>query len=33
MGLQDLYPFVVSQPVIDKLGFVHRVVRAARLTD
>ena len=27
MGLQDLYPFVLSQPAIDKLAFVHRVVR------
>ncbi len=24
MGLQDLYPFVMSQPVIDKLAYVHR---------
>ncbi|MGB5834171.1 MAG: putative zinc-binding peptidase [Thiohalocapsa sp.] len=27
MGQTDLYPFVLSQPVIDKLGFVHSVVR------
>ncbi|MCP5299832.1 MAG: putative zinc-binding peptidase [Chromatiaceae bacterium] len=30
MGLQDLYPFVLSQPAIDKLAFVHNVVRAQR---
>jgi hypothetical protein len=29
MGLDDLYPFVISPPVMDKLGFVHEVVRAA----
>jgi hypothetical protein len=27
MGQQDMYPFVLSQPVIDKLAYVHRVVR------
>ncbi|MEP7050563.1 MAG: putative zinc-binding peptidase [Pseudomonadota bacterium] len=26
MGLQDMYPFVLAEPVIAKLGFVHRVV-------
>jgi hypothetical protein len=26
MGVDDLYPFVLSPPVIAKLGFVHRVV-------
>ena len=26
MGLQDGYPFVLSDPVIEKLGFVHEVV-------
>lgn len=30
MGLQDLYPFVLPQPAIDKLAFVHRLVRAQR---
>ena len=27
MGKDDLYPFVLSQAVIDKLGFVHGTVR------
>ena len=30
MGLQDLYPFVLGDPVIKKLSFVHEVVEAAR---
>jgi hypothetical protein len=29
MGQQDLYPFVLSQPAIDKLAYVHRVIREA----
>jgi hypothetical protein len=29
MGQQDLYPFVLSQPAIDKLAYVHGVIRAA----
>jgi hypothetical protein len=29
MGEDDLYPFVLSPAVIDKLGFVHRLVRRA----
>ena len=29
MGQPDLYPFVLSPPVIEKLGFVHRLVRGA----
>ena len=28
MGQPDLYPFVLSQPAIEKLGFVHALVRA-----
>jgi hypothetical protein len=28
MGLPDLYPFVLSPPAIDKLGFVHELVHA-----
>jgi hypothetical protein len=28
MGQSDLYPFVLSVPAIDKLGFVHDLVRA-----
>jgi hypothetical protein len=28
MGLSDLYPFVLSPPAIDKLGFVHELVHA-----
>jgi hypothetical protein len=27
MGQQDLYPFVLSQPAIDKLAYVHGVIR------
>jgi hypothetical protein len=30
MGQPDLYPFVLSTPAIDKLGFVHDLVRRAR---
>jgi hypothetical protein len=30
MGNQDLYPFVLSPPVIAKLAFVHKVVHARR---
>lgn len=29
MGLPDLYPFVLADPVISKLGFVHRVISLA----
>lgn len=29
MGLDDLYPFTLAQPVIDKLDFVHGCVRTA----
>lgn len=29
MGLNDLYPFVLSAAVIEKLGFIHRVVQMA----
>ncbi len=28
MGQQDLYPFVLPQPAIDKLAYVHGVIRA-----
>jgi hypothetical protein len=28
-----MYPFVLSQPNIEKLGFVHRVVRENRIED
>jgi hypothetical protein len=27
MGLRDLYPFILSPPVINKLGFIHALVR------
>ena len=27
MGQGDLYPFVLAPPVIDKLAFMHRLVR------
>ena len=30
MGLPDLYPFVLSTPIIDKLRFVHDVIAARR---
>jgi hypothetical protein len=29
MGQRDLYPFTLTQPVVDKLGFVHRLVVSA----
>ncbi|SDL62779.1 zinc-binding metallopeptidase family protein [Paracoccus chinensis] len=29
MGQPDLYPFVLSPPVVTKLGFVHRLIRSA----
>ncbi len=31
MGLPDLYPFLLSPPVIEKLKFVHEVIRASRV--
>ena len=30
MGQSDLYPFVLSTPVIEKLGFIHRLVHPTR---
>jgi hypothetical protein len=30
MGLPDLYPFVLPKPALDKLRFVHEVIRASR---
>jgi hypothetical protein len=30
LGLQDAYPFVLTDPVIDKLEFVHDTVAAYR---
>jgi hypothetical protein len=30
MGQPDLYPFVLSAPVIKKLGFIHDIIRANR---
>jgi len=30
MGLPDLYPFVLNEPAIQKLGFVHEVVHSRR---
>ena len=30
MGQRDLYPFVLTEPVVEKLAFVHRLVGAAR---
>jgi hypothetical protein len=29
MGREDLYPFIVSPPVIEKLGFIHDLVHHA----
>ena len=29
MGEDDLYPFVLTGPVIDKIGFIHRLIRRA----
>jgi hypothetical protein len=29
MGLRDLYPFILSEPVIAKLGFIHSLVQGA----
>ncbi|MEZ5584307.1 MAG: putative zinc-binding peptidase [Candidatus Competibacteraceae bacterium] len=31
MGLNDPYPFVLSEAVIEKLGFVHRVIEQAKI--
>jgi hypothetical protein len=28
MGQRDLYPFTLTDPVVDKLAFVHRLVVA-----
>lgn len=33
MGQPDLYPFVISAPVIDKLRFIHRLVREVAAED
>ena len=33
MGRDDLYPFVLPAPVVDKLAFVHERVTAARRPD
>jgi hypothetical protein len=30
MGLKDLYPFVLSAPVIEKLRFIHQVIVETR---
>ncbi|SON56908.1 hypothetical protein HDIA_3367 [Hartmannibacter diazotrophicus] len=30
MGQPDLYPFILSEPVKEKLGFVHDLIRSAR---
>jgi hypothetical protein len=32
MGLQDAYPFILHAPVLDKLLFVHELVRAPEVT-
>jgi hypothetical protein len=28
MGMKDVYPFVLSAPVLEKLRFVHELIRA-----
>ena len=33
MGQPDLYPFVVSQPVNDKLQFVHEIIHTTTESD
>ena len=30
MGMKDAYPFVITAPVLKKLGFVHEVIRSRR---
>jgi hypothetical protein len=30
MGLPDLYPFVLSTPVMDKLRFIHEMILEER---
>jgi hypothetical protein len=30
LGLNDAYPFVISDPVITKLEFIHQVIEAHR---
>jgi hypothetical protein len=32
MGQRDLYPFTLTEPVVDKLAFVHRLVVSVRST-
>ena len=31
MGQPDLYPFVLSPPAIEKLGFIHKLVHGANV--
>jgi hypothetical protein len=33
MGKNPLYPFEISKPVADKLGFVHQVLRESAAGD
>ena len=33
MGLADLYPFVLSKPVIEKLEFIHQLVSGCRINN
>jgi hypothetical protein len=32
MGQRDLYPFTLTEPVVEKLAFVHGLVTTARAT-
>ncbi len=30
MGQPDLYPFILSKPIVDKLSFIHQIIREAK---
>jgi hypothetical protein len=32
MGQPDLYPFIISPAVVDKLGWVHDLIRRKKIT-
>jgi hypothetical protein len=32
MGIADVYPFVISKPVIRKMEFIHKLLKKNRLT-
>jgi hypothetical protein len=33
MGHADLYPFILSEPVMKKLGFIHDIIRDSAVPD